>query len=294
MAQNVRLDGKGVVVTGAGRGLGRAFAKAAAQYGAAVVVNDLDQAEAEGVTAEINASGGRAVAHVADVSVAQEATALVERCVDEFGSVDGLVNNAGYGMIDASAPQDQDVDELRRVFEVNVFGTAYCGMAAMRHMLRQGTGSIVNDTSAAMAGTRRLGAYSGSKAAAAGLTLSWAVDLEGTGVRVNGVSPMAVTRNWDWSLVPDPAALPSAHRLQPEDNAGVIVYLLSDQAVGVTGQLMTLRAGTFNLISHPMALVPTLTRDAWTADQVAEAFRTDLAELLQPPGLAHAHLELVD
>jgi short-subunit dehydrogenase len=214
--------------------------------------------------------------------------------VAEYGSIDGLVNNAGYGMIDTSAPEAQDPAELRRVFEVNVFGTAYCGMAAMRQMIRQGGGSIVNDTSAAMAGTQRLGAYSASKGAAASLTLSWAVDLGGTGVRVNGVSPMAVTRAWDWSLVPDRNVLPRADRLQPEENTGMVVYLLSDRAAGVHGQLITLRGGDLSLICHPAAVEPVLNRPQWTAEVVAEAFGSELAGALQPLGMGRVRLEHVD
>jgi NAD(P)-dependent dehydrogenase (short-subunit alcohol dehydrogenase family) len=287
----VQLDGKAVVVTGAGRGLGRAYAEAVAAAGGSVVVNDVDGDVADEVVAGITASGGTAVALRADVSVAVEATRIIERCVEEFGSVDGLVNNAGYGMIDASAPEDQDPDELRRVFEVNVLGTAYCAIAAIAHMRRQGSGSIINDTSAAMAGTRRLAAYSASKGAAASFVLGWAADLEGTGVRVNGISPMAVTRAWNWELLPDPSALGDPERLRPQDNAGLVVYLLSDRASGITGQLMSLRAGNLNVISHQLALDPTLFRDEWPAEAVADAFDTELAGVLQPAGLRRARIE---
>ncbi|HVX21583.1 MAG TPA: SDR family oxidoreductase [Acidimicrobiales bacterium] len=291
MADGVTLQGKAVVVTGAGRGLGRAYALAAAERGARVVVNDVDAAEAEQVAEAVVAAGGAAVAHPADVSDPTEADGVVARCAAEFGSVDGLVNNAGYGMIDAAAPQDQDPAELRRVFEVNVFGSAYCGIAALRHMVRQGAGSIVNDASVAFAGAPRLGAYSASKGATASLTLSWAADLDGTGVRVNAISPMAVTRSWDWSLVPDPTAIGDPERLQPEDNTGLVVYLLSDAAAGVHGQLFALRAGNLNVVSHAGAVQPTLQRDRWTAEQVADAVAGDLRGLLQPPGLRPVRID---
>ena len=290
----VTLEGKAVVVTGAGRGLGRAYAEAIAASGGSVVVNDVDGAEAHEVAAAITAGGGRAVAHRADVSHPQEADGLVERCVAEFGAIDGLVNNAGYGMVDASAPEDQDPDELRRVLEVNVVGTALCGIAALRHMRPRGSGSIVNDTSVAMAGTKRLGAYSASKGAAASLTLSWAADLEGSGVRVNGISPMAVTRSWNWELLPDPGALGDQGRLRPQDNAGLVVFLLSDAAAAVTGQLVALRAGNLNVVSHQSALEPTLFSEDWSADRVGAAFAADLAGLLQPPGLRRARVEYLE
>src|SRR6185437_13059259 len=101
-----------VVVTGAGRGLGRAYAVAAAERGASVVVNDVDADEAHEVADAIVAAHGVAVAHPADVADPMAAEAVVARCVAEFGTVDGLVNNAGYGMIDAAAPEDQDPAEL--------------------------------------------------------------------------------------------------------------------------------------------------------------------------------------
>jgi len=285
MDGGVTLEGKAVVVTGAGRGLGRAYAVAAAERGASVVVNDVDADEAHEVADAIVAAHGVAVAHPADVADPMAAEAVVARCVAEFGTVDGLVNNAGYGMIDAAAPEDQDPAELRRVVEVNVLGSAYCGIAALRHMVRQGTGSVVNDASVAFAGAPRLAAYSASKGATASLTLSWAADLAGRGVRVNAVSPMAVTRSWDWDLVPDPAAIGDPGRLSPEDNTGLVVYLLSDAAAGVHGQLFALRAGNLNVVSHAGAVQPTLVRERWTPEEVAAAVDGELRPVLQLPGL---------
>ncbi len=290
----VTLEGKAVVVTGAGRGLGRAYALASSAVGAAVVVNDIDEEPAESVVAEIVAGGGRAVSHPGDVSVSRDATAVVDRCVKEFGAIDGLVNNAGYGMIDASAPQDEDESHFRRVFEVNVFGTALCGTAAMRHMLPRGRGSIVNISSGSMSGNVQLGSYSASKGAVASLALSWAGDLRNTGVRVNAVAPMAMTRNWDWTLIPDRTVLPPAERLRPEDNAGVIVFLLSDQASEVHGQIVGIRGGQLSLFTHPAAVDPVLVKDHWTADDVADAFATRYTGSLLPLGMSTVRLEQVD
>jgi len=290
----VTLTGKAIAITGAGRGLGRAYALAAAAVGAAVVVNDIDADPAEEVVAEVVAAGGRAVAHPGDVADHAVAAAVVDRCVDEFGAVDGLVNNAGFGMIDASAPDAEPIDHLRRVFDVNVLGTAFCGAQAMRHMVPRGRGSIVNIASGAMSGTQQLGSYSASKAAAASLALSWAVDLAGSGVRVNAVAPLSITRSWNWDLISDRAAVPPAERLTPEANAGVIVYLLSDDAAAVHGQIVAIRGGKLALMTHPATVEPVLDRTFWTADDVASAFADQLTARQLPSGLGRVRLEQVD
>ena len=287
----VNLEGKGVVITGAGRGLGRAYALEAGRLGAAVVVNDIDAPEADEVAAEIVAAGGRAVAHPADISSSKEAGSVVDRCVDEFGAIDGLVSNAGIGMIDASAPQDQDEDKLRRIFEVHVFGASFCGTQAMRHMLPRRRGSIVNITSSASAGTQQLAAYSACKGAVASLTLSWALDLKASGVRVNAVAPMSITRNWDWGLIPEGSVVPPAERLAPEENAGVIAFLLSDEAAQVHGQLIGIRGGALSLLTHPAVVEPVLEKEHWPADAVAAAFEDQLERRSLPLGMSRVSLE---
>ncbi len=118
-----------------------------------------------------------------------EAEELIERCVDEFGALDGLVNNAG--LYEMCRPEELDEGLLRRIIDVNLLGTAFCGAHAIRRMLAQGHGSIVNVTSGAQTGLPYLSAYGASKAGVAALIRSWAADLVGTGVRVNGLSPMA-------------------------------------------------------------------------------------------------------
>ena len=290
----VTLEGKAIVVTGGGRGLGRAYSLAAAAVGAAVVVNDIDAEPAEAVAAEIVAAGGRAVAQPGDVAQSKEAAAAVDRCVDEFGAIDGLVNNAGFGMIDAFPPGEEDEKHLRRVFEVNVFGTAFCGSQAIRHMVRQGRGSIVNVASGAIAGSQQLASYSASKAAAASMAMSWALDLQGSGVRINALTPMSITRHWNWDLISDRAALPPAERLTPEANAGVVVFLLSDQAAAVHGQIVSIRGGKLALVTHPAAVEPVLDSTFWTADDVAVAFDETLANRQLPLGMGRVRLEQVD
>ena len=130
------LEGKAIVITGAGRGLGEAYALHAARAGACVVVNDIDGEQAEAVADRIGRCGGRAVASAQSVRDPDQASGVVERCLAEFGKVDGLVNNAAlnYGAL----PWDEDVDVARELIEVNVLGVLYCGIAAARVMHTQG------------------------------------------------------------------------------------------------------------------------------------------------------------
>src|SRR5262245_9402269 len=139
------LEGKAVVVTGAGRGIGAAYARAAAQAGASVVVNDIDAEPAEDVAAGIPHAGGRATVRVADVSDWGQAEALIGHCVDEFGAIDGLVNNAG--LFDMSLPGEVPEPMLRDILDVNVIGVVACTVAAVTRMRPRGVGSIVNITS---------------------------------------------------------------------------------------------------------------------------------------------------
>ena len=126
------LDGKAVVITGAGRGLGEAYAMHAALAGASVVVNDNDGDLAERVAEHIRGYGGRAVASTHTVADPSEAAKIVDLCVDEFGRIDGLVNNAGLNY--ESLPWEDDPETIKEVVEVNVLGVIYVGIAAMRAM----------------------------------------------------------------------------------------------------------------------------------------------------------------
>jgi NAD(P)-dependent dehydrogenase (short-subunit alcohol dehydrogenase family) len=276
------LKSKAIVITGAGRGVGEAYASAAARHGAAVVVNDIDEVEAAAVVASIERNGGRAIAHVADVSSWDEAAGLIERCVAEFGRIDGLVNNAG--IIKAGRPEDLTADHYRSMMEVNVLGTCYCGTHAIRQMLVQRSGVIVNVTSGAQAGTSLLAAYGATKGAVASLTYSWAIDLAESGIRVNAISPMAATRMYNSSLRSD--APVSDEVPTPESNAGVMTFLLSDASAAIHGQIVRIDGGRLSLMNHPAILEPVLVREQWTAEDVATAFARELGNRPVTLGLA--------
>ncbi|MEV8441370.1 SDR family oxidoreductase [Actinosynnema sp. NPDC051121] len=266
------LDGKAVIVTGAGRGLGEAYARHAAASGARVVVNDVERAD--DVVASIVAAGGEAVALTGSVTDPSVASALVELCTASFGRVDGLVNNAGVTHF--AQPWEDEPDVLRSVIEVNVLGTLYCGTAAAKVMRG---GSIVNVVSGAMLGRADAAAYSASKGAVAALTSSWAGSLAARDVRVNAVAPLA----WTPMMDRDPRAGQISSRDQtPDRMAPLVTYLLSDRAQGVTGQLVRFLPDKLHVISQHAVKRPVLTRDSWDVDAIADAFDNDLVP--EPPG----------
>jgi NAD(P)-dependent dehydrogenase (short-subunit alcohol dehydrogenase family) len=283
------LEGKAVVITGSGRGIGAACARGAARQGAAVVVNDIDGAEAEQVTEEIAAEGGKAVACVADVSRWEDAGRLIETCVETFGKIDGLVNNAG--LFHRARIDQFDPESARALVEVNVLGTLYCTGHAVKPMLGRGSGSIINVVSGALMGIPTLGVYGATKGAVASMVYTWALELAGSGVRVNGVSPFGATRMTDPAvttpLVPD---MDRAYALlaeiqPPEANSPVVEYLLSDLSVGVNGQLVRIDKGELQLHTHPALLIPPVVRADWTAQAVADAFEDELEARRIPCGI---------
>lgn len=271
------LRGKAVVITGSGRGLGRAYALDAARAGAAVVVNDIVLDNAEAVVEEIRREGGRAVASGASVTDPEAAGELIATCVREFGRLDGLVNNAGV-LFEAPA-WETTVEQSRTMVEVNLLGSIFCGHAAIATLREQGSGgSIVNVTSGTHLGQRGLAVYGATKGAVASLTYGWALDLHGTGIRVNAVSPLAIT----------PMKLPpyDGHAM-PEDIAAVVRYLLSDASAGITGQIVRRARRELGLIRHPS--IGTMLEGDWSIERIADAFDRVLIHELEPIGFG-AHV----
>jgi NAD(P)-dependent dehydrogenase (short-subunit alcohol dehydrogenase family) len=270
------LDGKAVVITGAGRGLGRASALHAAGCGAAVVVNDIDGEPVDEVVSLIEGSGGRAVASVGSVADPGQAHAAIRRCLTEFGRIDGLVNNAG---VRYQAPVWEDTPErMRELVEVNVLGSLYCGSAAARAMHEQGTGSIVNMASLAMVGQSTAATYAASKGAVSSMTVAWAVELAEHGVRVNGLFPLAHTR-----MALADTRSPAPPEETPERIAPIVTYLLSDLSTAVTGQLIRFTANKVHIVRQMSAKEPVLRNDGWDVHDIAEVFDNHLLAALEPP-----------
>ncbi len=280
------LEGKAVVITGSGRGIGAACAMGAARQGASVVVNDVDADVADASAAAIRDAGGTAIACVADITDWDEAGRLIASCIDAFGRIDGLVNNAG--LFHMNKAWDFDPKAARALFEVNVLGTMHCAAQAVKPMIAQGTGSIVNVVSGAHMGIDSLGIYGATKGAVASMVYGWAVDLAGTGVRINGLSPFGNTRMAEHTSAyrRSIGATDRSGKFQPaEANSPLVEYLLSDRAEGVSGQLVRIDSGEIQLYTHPALLVPPLYRETWTAAEIADAFDGDLRERLVPVGV---------
>jgi NAD(P)-dependent dehydrogenase (short-subunit alcohol dehydrogenase family) len=271
------LDGRAVVVTGAGQGLGRAFATRLAEVGAAVVVNDIDGDLAEETADAITAAGGCAAVSVASVADIAQAEGIVDRCVREFGRIDGLVNNAGVRY--ETPPPEEDPGRARELIEVNVLGSIYTGLAAVRAMT--GGGSIVNMSSGASLGQRALGTYAASKGAVASLTYSWALDLEAAGIRVNAVCPLARTRMVDSERVR--RACPPDRT--PERIAPLVAFLLGDRSAGITGQMIRCNGPQLHIVGQPFLKTPILERESWDAESVEQAFAEVFHAHLEPYGL---------
>lgn len=272
------LSGKAVVITGSGHGIGAACAKGIARRGGAVVINDIDPARAEATVSEIAAAGGRAVACVADISRWDEAGRLIETCIDSFGRIDGLVNNAvsySYGLL-----KEYDPVGAERSVAVNVVGALHCTGRAIKPMLAQNAGSIVNLVSGAHLGMVHMGVYGATKGALASMIYTWTLELEGTGVRVNGLSPFAATNDDGAQTHGDPeeSARRQAMLPTPENNSFVAEFLLSDLAAEVRGQLVRCDGDEIYLYSHPALLLPSVRRPEWSAEELAGVFQREFKD----------------
>jgi NAD(P)-dependent dehydrogenase (short-subunit alcohol dehydrogenase family) len=197
----LRFDGRVAIVTGAGRGLGRAHALLLAERGAKVVVNDLggskegegsDSGPADDVVQEIRAAGGEAVADTHNVGLEDDCHSLVATAVREFGRIDIVVNNAGISRW-ATFPE-ADADNLERTLDVHLRGTWHTTRAAWPHMEKQEYGRVVTTTSTGMLGLPDNLAYATAKGALIGFTRSLAVAAAPKGILVNCIAPNAVTR----------------------------------------------------------------------------------------------------
>jgi 3-oxoacyl-[acyl-carrier protein] reductase len=277
------LDGKAAVVTGGGRGIGRGHCLHLAEQGAAVVVNDRDLDEARQVVAEIAARGGKASAHGADVGTRAGARELVQHCVDEFGAIHAIVNNAG-NVRDRSFLKMSD-EEFSDVFRVHVHGTFLCSQEAALRMRDQGSGgSIVNTVSAAHFGNFGQTNYAGAKGAIASMTYTWAVELARLGIRVNAISPTGTTRMSQTYKGADgrPVELPF---IDPTRNGAFVAWLCSDEASWVTGQIFGTGGERVVLVEQPRYGTGMFREGGWSVEDLRRHMKAVFGTRLEPFGL---------
>jgi NAD(P)-dependent dehydrogenase (short-subunit alcohol dehydrogenase family) len=250
-----RLDGKVALVTGAGSGIGEQIARLFARQGAAVVIGDVDEARGQAVAEAIAASGGQARYQRLDVTDAASAQAAVQACVESYGGLHILVNNAGIGYVGDVLETDEG--EYDKLMAVNVKGVFLCSRAAVGHMVEHGGGAVVNMASVAgQVGVGRRFAYGASKGAVIAMTKSMAVDLVKRGVRVNCICPGTIhtpfvdgyldrfhSHNREETLAGLHARQPLGRMGRPDEIAYAALYLASDEAAFATGSEMVVDGG---------------------------------------------------
>ena len=265
------LQGKVVVVTGAGAGIGRDLALAMAQEGARVVVNDVGDAALQ-VVAEIRAAGGEALASVESVSEAAAAQRIVDGAVEAFGRIDGVVNNAG--ILRDRIFHKMGADEWDAVIRVHLYGSYYVSRAAANHFKEQNGGAFVHMTSTSgLIGNLGQANYNAAKMGIAALSKSIALDMQKFNVRSNCIAPFAWTAMTSSIPTDTPdqvARVEKFKQMTPAKIAPLAVYLLSDAAAAVNAQIFTVRNNEIFLMSQPRPVRSVHRQEGWTARSLAE------------------------
>ncbi|GHB75430.1 dehydrogenase [Streptomyces viridiviolaceus] len=280
------LSGKVAVVTGSGRGLGLAYARALGAAGASVVVNDVDERAVEAAVRNVEAAGGKAFGVTAAVGTTEAAEALVSAAVEHFGRLDVLVTNAGI-LRDKVLWKMTD-DDFDDVVRVHLRGTFTCARAAAVRMREQGEGGriVLIGSPAGQRGNFGQTNYAAAKAGIAAMARTWAMELARAGITVNAVVPVAATEMTKTIPAFAPAIEESERTGAPlpewmrkdeglgtvEDVTGLIVFLASDASAGVTGQAIGLGGDRLALWSHPKEKATAFRDGGWSADAIAEAW----------------------
>jgi 3-oxoacyl-[acyl-carrier protein] reductase len=245
------LRGRVAIVTGAGQGIGKVFAKAFAECGAIPVIAELDAAKGEGVAKEIEDGGGQAFAVATDVASSDSIASMVEAVERRYGRIDILVNNAGIFSTLEMRPFDQiPLDEWERVLRVNVTGPFLCSRAVLPAMRRAKWGRIVHMASGAVTmGRPNYLHYIASKGALSGMTGSMARELGASGITVNAILPGATFTEIERKTVsPEQKVRIVAQQCiprpeTPDDLVGTVLFLSSDSSAFLTGQCLTVDGG---------------------------------------------------
>lgn len=288
------VEGKVVVVTGAGRGIGRAIALLMAQHGARVVVNDIgaslggdgtDATPAQEVVNEIKQAGGEAVANYDSVAEFQSAAKIIQCAVDTFGRIDCVVNNAGILRdVIFHKMTEGDWDAALGVLLKGAFNTS---RHAADYFRKQESGAFVHMTSTSgLIGSMGQANYSAAKIGLVGLSKSIAVDMARFKVRSNCIAPVAWTRMTSSIPAKDPDAAKRVARYQqitPDYNAPLAVFLASDAASGVNAQVFSVRKNEIFLMGQSRPLRGMHRADGWTPETCAEHLYPALKSAFYPP-----------
>jgi NAD(P)-dependent dehydrogenase (short-subunit alcohol dehydrogenase family) len=291
------MQDKVVVVTGSGRGIGREIALLMAEHGAKVVVNDTGASvsgesgsgsPADEVVAEIRAKGGEAVANMDSVAEWTGAKNIIATAVNTFGRIDCVVNNAG--ILRDKIFHQMDPEDFDLVVKVHLNGSFYVSRAAAEHFRHQKSGAFVHMTSTSgIVGNFGQANYSAAKMGILGLSKSIALDMQRFNVRSNCISPFAWSRMV--GSIPDTPdqkeRLDKIKTMTPDKIAPFAVFLGSDAAKEVNGQILAVRRNEIFLISHPRPIRSVHRSDGWTPQSIAEhlvpTFRNSFAPLDRSP-----------
>ncbi len=287
------LEGKVAIVTGSGRGIGRAIALLMAQKGASVVVNDLgvagdgtgpDTGPAQEVAAEITQAGGKALANTDSVTSAEGCAEMVRSAREQFGRLDIVVNNAG--ILRDRMFHKMDPDDWQAVIDVHLGGHFNLCRAAINLFREQEYGRIVNFTSTSgLIGNIGQTNYGSAKLAIAGLTRLLALETQRYDICVNAVSPFAWTRMTASIPVTDEASearVEKVKKMKAEHIAPLAVFLASERCKGITGQIFGARAGELMVFSMPRPIRSVHHVGGWTPEEVGEFAMPALRNFFQP------------
>lgn len=279
-----RLAGKVAVITGAGRGLGRAEALALAAEGAKIVVNDLgggadgsgaSQSPADEVVAEIKKLGSDAVANYDSVTTPDGGENIIKAAIDKFGRLDILVNNAG--VLRDRIIFNMSEEEWDTVMKVHLYGTFHCTKPACVIFRQQRGGRIINTSSAAGLGNMGQANYSAAKEGIIGFTRTVARDMGKYGVTCNAIRPIAATRltmslelkaAWEKSGMQD--IIKKMEAAVPEMVAPLVVYLCTDAAANINGYDFAAGGGQIGIYSQPVVTAQIEKAGIWTLDELLE------------------------
>lgn len=275
------MEGKVVLVTGAGGGIGRDIALQMAENGARVVVNDIgaslagegeDTGPAQKVVQEIRAAGGDAVANTDSVAEGASARKIVEAALDHFGRIDAVVNNAG--ILRDRFFHKMSEPEWDAVVKVHLYGSYHVSRAAAPYFKEQGSGAFVHMTSTSgLIGNYGQANYSAAKLGLVALSKSIALDMQRFGVRSNCIAPFAWSRmisSIPTSTPEEEARVKKLQQMTPARVAPMVVYLASDRAADVNAQVFAVRNNEIFLISQPRPVRSVHRSEGWSPESIAE------------------------